>query len=137
MDFLAYLAATLPPPIFALVIGVLTVICLLLYGVGLYIFFVVLYSVPSLRFLFTDIDEMITQWLKSGTQQRSSQKTRRKASTSCRTTNHELQRKLLQLLRGDKATANRLIRQQRQMHPGRSDKWYLEKAIWDLERDRH
>ncbi|MBE9205618.1 hypothetical protein IQ244_03655 [Nostoc sp. LEGE 06077] len=51
--------------------------------------------------------------------------------------NRELQRKLLEMLRGDTATAKRLLKHQRQLHKGKSDNWYLEKVIYDLERDRH
>ncbi|MBD2243215.1 hypothetical protein [Nostoc sp. FACHB-888] len=51
--------------------------------------------------------------------------------------NRQLQSDLLALLRGDVRTAKRLLRQQRQNCPGRSDNWYLEKVIYDLERDRH
>ncbi len=51
--------------------------------------------------------------------------------------NRELQHQLIGMLRGDIATAKRLLKQQRQQHPGRSDNWYLEKVIHDLERDRH
>ncbi|WP_263975720.1 hypothetical protein [Amazonocrinis nigriterrae] len=40
------------------------------------------------------------------------------------------------MLQGDTATAKRLLRQQRRNHPGKSDNWYLEKVIYDLERDR-
>lgn len=51
--------------------------------------------------------------------------------------NRELQHRLIGLLRGDIATAKRLLKQQRQLHKGKSDNWYLEKVIYDLERDRH
>jgi hypothetical protein len=37
---------------------------------------------------------------------------------------------------GDATTAERLLKQQQQKHQGQSDKWYLEKVIYDLERDR-
>jgi hypothetical protein len=50
--------------------------------------------------------------------------------------NRRLQRKLLTLLHGNVATAKRLLKYQRQLHPGKSDNWYLEKVIHDLERDR-
>jgi hypothetical protein len=64
---------------------------------------------------------------------------RGKVSHSYRTDPHnrQLQTDLLVLLKGDVATAKRLLKQQRQKHPGRSDNWYLEKVIHDLERDRH
>lgn len=51
--------------------------------------------------------------------------------------NRSLQSDLLILLKGDVRAAKRLLRQQRQKHPGKSDNWYLEKVIYDLERDRH
>jgi hypothetical protein len=68
-------------------------------------------------------------------------KTRRprgKVSSSWRTDpkNRNLQSHLLNLLQGDVPTAKRLLQYQRQMNPGKSDNWYLEKVIWDLERDR-
>ncbi len=65
-------------------------------------------------------------------------KPRGKVSHSYQTdpTNRRLQGDLLTLLRGDTATAKRLLKQQRQQHPGKSDNWYLEKVIYDLERDR-
>jgi hypothetical protein len=50
--------------------------------------------------------------------------------------NRQLQKQLLTLLRGDTAAAKRLLKQQRQLHPGKSDNWYLEKVIYDLKRDR-
>ncbi|MEJ1930815.1 hypothetical protein WDZ92_11185 [Nostoc sp. NIES-2111] len=61
-----------------------------------------------------------------------------KVSHSYRTdpNNRRLQHQLIQMLRGDTATAKRLLAQQRQRNPGRSDNWYLEKVIYDLERDR-
>lgn len=51
--------------------------------------------------------------------------------------NRALQGNLLILLKGDVATAKRLLLQQRRRQPGKSDNWYLEKVIYDLERDRH
>jgi hypothetical protein len=42
-----------------------------------------------------------------------------------------------QLLNGDSRAATRLVRHARLKNPGRSEIWYLEKVIFDLERDRH
>ncbi|MDM9381174.1 hypothetical protein QUB80_10710 [Chlorogloeopsis sp. ULAP01] len=50
--------------------------------------------------------------------------------------NRQLQKQLLTLLRGDVSAAKRLLKHQRQLHPGKSDNWYLEKVIYDLQRDR-
>lgn len=36
----------------------------------------------------------------------------------------------------DTPTAERLIKHLKQRHPGQTDRWYIEKAIWDLERDK-
>jgi hypothetical protein len=65
-------------------------------------------------------------------------KPRGKTSHSYRTDpkNRQLQHQLIEMLRGDIGTAKRLLKQQRQMNPGKSDNWYLEKVIYDLERDR-
>ncbi|MBD1890025.1 hypothetical protein [Coleofasciculus sp. FACHB-SPT9] len=46
------------------------------------------------------------------------------------------QNKLLRLLSGDRAAAMRLVERLKQRHPGKSEEWYWEKAIEDLERDR-
>lgn len=48
----------------------------------------------------------------------------------------ELQRKLLRLLHNDPDTANRLLSQVKMKNPNRSINWYVEKVIYDLERDR-
>ena len=45
-------------------------------------------------------------------------------------------RKLLRLVGGDRKYAARILNQLSQKYPGKSHKWYLEKAIYDLERDR-
>ncbi|MEH1916982.1 hypothetical protein [Nostoc sp.] len=51
--------------------------------------------------------------------------------------NRRLQHDLIAMLNGDIATAKRLLQQQRQLHRGQSDNWYLEKVIEDLKRDRY
>lgn len=51
-------------------------------------------------------------------------------------TNRSLQRKLLLLLHEDQQAAERLIQQASFRHPGKSPDWYLEKVIYDLQRDR-
>jgi hypothetical protein len=37
---------------------------------------------------------------------------------------------------GDQRTVERLLKNLRLKHPGESETWYWEKAIFDLERDR-
>lgn len=49
---------------------------------------------------------------------------------------YSLQKKLLRMLHHDQATVDRLLRAAEYRHPGRSQQWYLEKVIYDLERDR-
>jgi hypothetical protein len=36
----------------------------------------------------------------------------------------------------DTPAAERLVEQLRRKHPGQTDRWYIEKAIFDLERDK-
>lgn len=43
---------------------------------------------------------------------------------------------LLILVRYDEATATRLVRHVVERNPHQSEKWILEKALWDLQRDR-
>ncbi len=45
-----------------------------------------------------------------------------------------LRRKLLNLVHRD--TAERLINSAKRQHPGKSERWYLEKVIYDLQRGR-
>jgi hypothetical protein len=45
-------------------------------------------------------------------------------------------RQLLRLVGGSRPTAERLISQARQRYPGKSEQWYWEKAIYDIQRDR-
>ncbi|MDJ0737122.1 MAG: ABC transporter permease [Nostocaceae cyanobacterium] len=49
---------------------------------------------------------------------------------------NRLRNKLISLVAGDAAAAERLVEQAKQEHPGMPDKWYWEKAIADVERDR-
>jgi hypothetical protein len=46
----------------------------------------------------------------------------------------ELRRKLLNLVHHN--TADRLISAAKRQHPGKSERWYLEKVIYDLQRGR-
>jgi len=47
-----------------------------------------------------------------------------------------LQKKLLRLLHDERDTANRLLSQAKLKNPNKSVDWYVEKVIYDLERDR-
>jgi acyl carrier protein phosphodiesterase len=44
---------------------------------------------------------------------------------------------LLTLLQGDVNTANRLINGEKSRNPTRSADWCVDKALWQLKRDRH
>lgn len=48
----------------------------------------------------------------------------------------KLQKKLLRLLHDERDTANRLLSQVKLKNPNKSVDWYVEKVIYDLERDR-
>lgn len=50
--------------------------------------------------------------------------------------NRSLRRKLLLLLHEDQQAAERLVQQATFKYPGKSADWYLEKVIYDLQRDR-
>ncbi|MDX2217085.1 MAG: hypothetical protein SFY66_27710 [Oculatellaceae cyanobacterium bins.114] len=50
--------------------------------------------------------------------------------------NPSLQRKLMRLLHGDQAAAQRLFKLATLKYPGENANWYIEKVIYDLERDR-
>ncbi|MBD2183031.1 hypothetical protein H6S82_14940 [Planktothrix sp. FACHB-1355] len=47
----------------------------------------------------------------------------------------ELRQRLFVLVKGDWELAERLLQQARDNNPGRSEDWYWEKVIYDLERD--
>ncbi len=130
MDYLAQLIVSLPPIVLFLISVPITV---LLYFAG-YFLFICLYSVPAFKFLFFDLDDMMARLL-----QPKSRRPRGRVSHSYRNDpkNRYLQSDLLILVKGDVAAAKRLLAQQRRKNPGQSDNWYLEKVIWDLERDRH
>lgn len=76
---------------------------------------------------------------KSGTSPGYAHTLKGKVSHSYRTDprNRQLQQQLMVLLHNDTTTAKRLLKRQRQLQPGKTDNWYLEKVIYDLERDRH
>lgn len=59
-----------------------------------------------------------------------------KPQTEERKPDVNLKNRLMSLLAGDAATAERLIEQARQDFPGMPENWYWERAIADLERDR-
>lgn len=48
----------------------------------------------------------------------------------------ELRRKMFALVRGDWNLAQRLLEQIRLKYPDRTESWYWEKVIYDLERDQ-
>lgn len=45
-------------------------------------------------------------------------------------------KQLIVMVGGDQRTVERLLKNLRLKHPGESEVWYWEKAIFDLERDR-
>jgi RNA 3'-terminal phosphate cyclase len=61
----------------------------------------------------------------------------RRNPTAAVKVNPQLRRKLQRLLPEDRRIADRLIAQMALKHPGKSTDWYVEKVIYDLQRDRH
>lgn len=47
----------------------------------------------------------------------------------------EIDRNLLAACKGNRGLAKRLLAQARERNPGKSDRWYVEKVLYDLERD--
>lgn len=45
--------------------------------------------------------------------------------------------KLISRLSGDRDVAKRLLESAKRQHPGKTQQWYCEKVLYDLERDRH
>ncbi|UBF28386.1 hypothetical protein K9N68_11200 [Kovacikia minuta CCNUW1] len=53
-----------------------------------------------------------------------------------KSTTDGIDRGLLAAAGGDKTLAKRLLNYTRDKYPGKSERWYVEKTIYDLERDR-
>lgn len=51
------------------------------------------------------------------------------------TRNHRLHHELLVLVHNDHHVAERLMHLEQIKHPGHTEQWYLEKVIYDLQRD--
>ncbi|MBD2388813.1 hypothetical protein [Cylindrospermum sp. FACHB-282] len=91
--------------------------------------------IPATRFLTLDAEEagrMFADLFSGLFQPRS----RDNFNFSRKSRKQELRADLLVLLKGDAATARRLLNGACQRYPGRTEIWYLEKVISDLERDR-
>lgn len=50
---------------------------------------------------------------------------------------YDLQKKLFERLQGDRSAANRLVNNLKVRNPGKSEDWYWQQAIEQLERDRY
>jgi hypothetical protein len=60
-----------------------------------------------------------------------------KRPSPSRVRNSSQWKELLTLVQGDTATANRLIDGERRRNPDRTSEWCVDKAVWQLKRDRH
>lgn len=64
-------------------------------------------------------------------------KPKKTATTAVRASSKsKIQQELYRLVYGDQAMADRLLKQARVRHPGKSEQWIWEKVVEDLERDR-
>ena len=61
---------------------------------------------------------------------------RRVSQPLAKPTDSELQQRLISMLAGDRAAAERLVDRIRQNHPGMLENWYWHRAINDVQRDR-
>ena len=61
---------------------------------------------------------------------------RRRIYPSVMSPDWELQSRLIRMLSGDRARAERLVDQAKQMYPNRWEDWYWQSVIEELERDR-
>ncbi len=59
------------------------------------------------------------------------------ATASSRSVRGHTQRQLLRLVGGNQAVAERLVEQVQLRNPSQSEQWCWEKAIYDIQRDRH
>jgi lipoate synthase len=87
----------------------------------------VLFSVAGLVFLYSAMekssaksraDSIFSDWLKNTE------------------VDERLRRRTIALLNNNMQTVERLLAQARQNHPDRSEQWYWEKILHDIERDR-
>ncbi|MBE9139296.1 hypothetical protein IQ254_19185 [Nodosilinea sp. LEGE 07088] len=59
------------------------------------------------------------------------------AKATTRPVNGSTQRELLRLVGGNRGVAERLVEQVQLRNPSHSEQWCWEKAIYDIQRDRH
>lgn len=59
------------------------------------------------------------------------------AAATRRPVRSQTQRELLRLVGGNRAVADRLVEQLQLRNPNHSEQWCWEKAIYDIQRDRH
>ncbi|WP_017652305.1 hypothetical protein [Fortiea contorta] len=85
------------------------------------------------------IQEMIREGRERANRQprRSTSKSRTTRKPGREKVNPRLWSQLITLVQGDTAVAARLIRYEQNRNPDRSRDWCAEKAIWQLQRDRH
>ena len=89
----------------------------------------------------TQAHNQTPQWLlsrryKRGVKYPKGYKKTYRRESSCIPKSSKNWQEILMLVRYDEATAERLVRYAKDCNPGKSDKWVLEKALWDLQRDR-
>jgi hypothetical protein len=79
-------------------------------------------------------------WKNKSSSQKFSSRPYRAVSTSQKKSGksvpRHIRKQLTVMVGGDQRTVERLLKNLRLKHPGESETWYWEKAIFDLERDR-
>ncbi|WP_035990364.1 hypothetical protein [Leptolyngbya sp. KIOST-1] len=78
-------------------------------------------------------------WLKRRQPRRPSRgyRTTAPATAPTRPVRSRTERELLRLVGGNRAVAERLVEQVQLRNPNHSEQWCWEKAIYDIQRDRH
>jgi len=130
----------LPSPINLLVIYSFCLLISIIFAIT--ILRIILGTPSRTRFLIFEINSLLDKWQyqkqvrKKQARSRVNPSRRNSDNPALLIHNHKLYKKLLQLLHDDEGALLRLINRQKIKNPGMNQDWYLEKILWDLERDR-
>jgi len=88
--------------------------------------------------IFVTLVVLSTLWAQKNTRRSQQFNQKQQANQKQRSGIHwgrHISRELLQATKGDRELAERLLNHARRKYPGHSAHWYLEKVLYDLERD--